>query len=162
MSWYMPTLGLLEDIDRTNVWNPVVPIRQLPPKRPARSLGSASATALWRWASPRARQATPVAEVANEAPAITTPVRVTHQLRAEMAEMAHVLGRSEDDIWDEAAREWLLRRMRNDEPPPTTPAAAPVPNVRTRRMWNEIDAMLADLRHPRYVASPHQPDQPAA
>lgn len=76
--------------------------------------------------------------------------------------MAHVLGRSEDDIWDEAAREWLLRRMRNDEPPPTTPAAAPVPNVRTRRMWNEIDAMLADLRHPRYVASPHQPDQPAA
>ena len=76
--------------------------------------------------------------------------------------MAEALGRSEDDIWAEAAREWLLRRLRNDEPPPTTPAAASLPNPRASRLWSEIDVMLAELRQPRYIAASPEPTMPAA
>ena len=92
---------------------------------------------------------------------VATQLLVARDLRSEMAEMAHALGRSEDDIWAEAAREWLGRRLRNDEPPRRRPPP------RQSRMCaqaavSEIDAMLAELRHPRYVAAPTAPAVPAA
>ena len=171
MSWYALTHGFLESDDqarRTNlptVWTPV----RLPQAAPTTgSLGAATADARWRWASPRAGCVTTgtVARDDDEDDAdrasMATRLHVAPELRAEMAGMARALGRSEDEIWTEAAREWLLRRLRNDEPPPTTPAAASLPNPRTRRLWNEIDEMLAELRQPRYVAAPPEPTMPAA
>lgn len=163
MSWYALSHGFLESTDQANIWTPVRMPQQ--PPRPVRSLGAATADARWRWASPNAGDATPAPAVAPRDQVIeanAAQVRVARAVRAEMAEMAYALGRSEDDIWTEAAREWLMRRQRNHEPPPTTPAAAPVPGVRPRRLWGEIDAMLAELRHPRYVAAPSEPAAPAA
>ncbi len=177
MSWYALTHGFLESGERTNIWTPVrLAPQSLQPPRSGRSLGTATAAARWQWASPHARPlATTIADRDDyddddddgeyddiDREPVATQLLVARDLRSEMAEMAHALGRSEDDIWAEAAREWLGRRLRNDEPPPTTPAAAPVPNVRTSRMWSEIDAMLAELRHPRYVAAPTAPAVPAA
>ncbi len=158
MSWhallYSPT-------DDANIWSQAHRSHQ--PTQPARSLGSATADARWRWASPDAGAVTPRnVERGSGDELVTTHFGVARELRAEMAEMARVMGRSEDDIWAEAAREWLMRRLRNDGPPPTTPAAAPVPCARPSRMWNEIDEMLAELRHPRYVISPAAPVAPAA
>ena len=176
MSWYALTHGFLEPGERTSIWTPVrLAPQSLQPPRPMRSLGNATAAARWQWASPHAGPvATAIAErdeddyddeydddYSDREP-VTTQLLVARDLRSEMTEMAHALGRCEDDIWAEAAREWLFRHLRNDEPPPTTPAAAPVPNVRTGRMWSEIDAMLAELRHPRYVAAPTAPAVPAA
>ncbi len=158
MSWhallYSPT-------DEANIWRQAHRSHQ--PTQPARALGSATADARWRWASPEAGNVTPItAERGSGDEVAATHLGVARELRAEMAEMARVMGRSEDDIWAEAAREWLMRRLRNDGPPPTTPAAAPVPGARPSRMWNEIDAMLAELRHPRYITAPATPAVPAA
>lgn len=163
MSWYALSHGFLESTDQTNIWTPVRMPQQSP--RPVRSLGAATADARWRWASPNAGSMSPAPAAARRDEVIASraaEVRIARNVRAEMAEMAYALGRSEDDIWTEAAREWLMRRLRNHEPPPTTPAAAPVPGERPRRLWGEIDAMLAELRHPRYVAAPSEPTAPAA
>ena len=171
MSWYALTHGFLESDDQTrpttalSVWTPAT-----------RSLGAATADARWRWASPHAGRMTDAATLAEDADgydgydgyedadraSVATRLHVAPELRTEMSGMAQALGRSEDDIWAEAAREWLLRRLRNDEPPPTTPAAASLPNPRTRRLWNEIDEMLLELRQPRYLAAPAEPTLPAA
>jgi hypothetical protein len=158
MSWqaltYTPT-------DGANMWMPVrKPDRS---EHRAHSLGSATADARWRWASPNAGcvQLTPDDRL-NGDELSTSRVGVVYELRIEMAEMARLMGRSEDDIWAEAAREWLMRRLRDDGPPPTTPAAAPLPGARPSRMWNEIDATLAELRHPRRIATPAAPTLPAA
>ncbi len=158
MSWhallYSPT-------DDANIWRQTHRSHQ--PTQPARSLGTATADARWRWASPEADNVTPItAERGNSDKLVATRLGVTSELRAEMSEMARVMGRSEDDIWAEAAREWLMRRLRNDGPPPTTPAAAPVPGARPSRMWNEIDELLTELRHPRYITAPATPTAPAA
>ncbi|MGE5334627.1 MAG: hypothetical protein ACM3N4_08005 [Nitrososphaerota archaeon] len=180
MSWYALSHGFVESGDRTNAWMPIrllpaAPSQPLDHAAPGRSLGTATADARWRWASPRAGRVITPADARVEVNdddfddvddvddvVVATGLRITRDLRDEMAEMAHVLGRSEDDLWAEAAREWLMRRLRNDEPPPTTPAAAPAPSPRTRRLWSEIDAVLADLRHPRYVTAPAEPTVPAA
>jgi hypothetical protein len=173
MSWYALTHGFLEPDDqthRTNVTNVWMPVR-LPTAAPeSRSLGAATADARWRWASPHAGCMTADAAGRDDdeydeyvdRESVAARLHVTRELRAEMAGMAQALGRSEDDIWAEAAREWLLRRLRNDGPPPTTPAAASLPNPRTRRLWSEIDIMLAALREPRYVATSPEPTMPAA
>jgi hypothetical protein len=158
MSWhalvYSPT-------DDANIWRQQH--RSYQPTQPARSLGSATAEARWRWASPEAGRVTTTPAERSSGEGIVAPRRdVARELRAEMAEMARVMGRSEDDIWAEAAREWLMRRLRNDGPPPTTPAAAPVPGARPSRMWNEIDELLSELRHPRYITAPAAPTAPAA
>ncbi|HEY7339529.1 MAG TPA: hypothetical protein VH591_01500 [Ktedonobacterales bacterium] len=158
MSWhallYSPT-------DDANIWRQTHRSHQL--TKPARSLGSATADARWRWASPGAGNVTPItAERSSGDEFVATQLGVARELRAEMAEMARVMGRSEDDIWAEAAREWLMRRLRNDGPPPTTPAAAPVPGARPSRMWNEIDELLTELRHLRYITAPATPTAPAA
>lgn len=174
MSWYALSHGFVESSDQTSAWMPIrllpaAPSQTLDLAAPARSLGTATADARWRWASPRAGCVTTAVGAQDDADnadfddvVVATGLRITRDLRDEMSGMAQALGRSEDDIWAEAAREWLMRRIRNDEPPPTTPAAAPAPSPRTRRLWNEIDAMLADLRHPRYVAAPSEPTVPAA
>lgn len=158
MSWYALTHGFLESDDQIrpttalSVWTPAT-----------RSLGAATADARWRWASPEAGNVTPItAQRGRDTEVVTAHLGVARELRAEMAEMARVMGRSEDDIWAEAAREWLMRRLRNDGPPPTTPAAAPVPGARPSRMWNEIDELLTELRHPRYITAPAAPTAPAA
>jgi len=73
-----------------------------------------------------------------------------------IAEAALLLGREADDIWAEAAREWLGRHVglvaivaddANDDPPPTAPAAA-LPTRRASRCWVAIDALLEELRAP--------------
>ena len=170
MSWYALTHGFVESDDQArrmnmpSIWAPV----RLPQAAPdTRSLGAATADARWRWASPHAGCVTTDVVVRDDQDdadrdAMATRLCVAPELRAEMAGMAQTLGRSEDDIWAEAAREWLLRRLRNDEPPPTTPAAASLPHPRTSRLWSEIDDMLAELRQPRYVAAPPEPTMPAA
>jgi hypothetical protein len=164
MSWHALTHSFQDASDRTSIWTPIrLPQQPQPLPRPMRSLGTATADARWRWASPSVGcVTTTITESAGDDELFAARLGVACDLRAEMAEMAHVMGRSEDDIWAEAAREWLMRRLRNDGPPPTTPAAAPVPGTRPRRIWNEIDEMLAELRHRRYVAAPAAPTVPAA
>lgn len=170
MSWYALTHGFLESDDqtrRTNMPSVWTPVRLPQPAPDTRSLGAATADARWRWASPHAGCVTTDTVVRDDEDgadhaSMATRLHVAPELRAEMAGMAQAMGRSEDDIWAEAAREWLLRRLRNDEPPPTTPAAASLPNPRTSRLWNEIDDMLAELRQPRYIAAPSEPTMPAA
>ncbi|HET9981460.1 MAG TPA: hypothetical protein VFQ32_13510, partial [Ktedonobacterales bacterium] len=110
MSWYALTHGFLESDDqarRTNlptIWTPV----RLPQAAPTTgSLGTATADARWRWASPRAGCVTTgtVARDDDEDDAdhasLATRLRVTPELRAEMAGMARAMGRSEDEIWAE-------------------------------------------------------------
>src|SRR5215813_8197925 len=55
-------------------------------------------------------------------------------------------GRSEAELWVEAAREWLARRALDDEPQPPTPAAAALAVPRPSSAWAAIDTLLADLR----------------
>ena len=103
---------------------------------------------------------------------ITTPdihcLRAPRETLRQMKWVAAELGRSESEVWAEAAHEWLARREgaiyllddepcvrlsgsraveddRDDEPPPAAPAALPLP-LRPHRSWTAIDALLADLR----------------
>jgi hypothetical protein len=160
MSWSTLSQSFPADADSVYLWTslrrPQTPQMPTRPAQTVQTLGTATAASRWGWASPQAEVVAP-ARVQDDEEPVATALVVTRALRAEMAEMAQMMGKSEDDVWAEAAREWLLRRMRNDEPPPTTPAAAPVANPRTRRMWSEIDEMLAALRNPRYVAAPSFP-----
>jgi hypothetical protein len=73
-------------------------------------------------------------------------MRVPREVLRLMAQAAWAAGRSEEEIWIEAAREWLLRRTRDDEPPPTAPAAAWPIAPRVAHTWAAIDALVADLR----------------
>lgn len=119
------------------------------------ALGSAQAAARWSWADPgsasRGKNAVVAREHARLAAEEQRRVRVARDLLRLMADAAYARGCSEDDIWNEAAREWLLRHVGNDEPPPTTPAAAPIPRPRPARSWDNIDAVLAQLRNLRSV-----------
>jgi hypothetical protein len=127
--------------------------RRAAPSAPL-ALGSAQAAVRWSWADPGSTSigSNDIAEreharLAEE----QRRVRITRDLLRLMADAAYARGRSEDDIWNEAAREWLLRHVGNDEPPPTSPAAAPMPRPRPARSWDTIDAVLAQLRHLRPV-----------
>jgi hypothetical protein len=71
-----------------------------------------------------------------------------------MALAARMAGKSEDEVWAEAARAWLQRRECDDDFPPTPPAAAQPCPRRERTAWVAIDALLVDLRA--------QPSEPAA
>ncbi len=123
------------------------------------ALASASAAPTWRWTS--TLQAAPV--VAMEAsPAIPAsdlgPERVAVRMPADlvrrMALAARMAGKSECEVWAEAARAWLQRRECDDDFPPTPPAAAQPCPRRERTAWVAIDALLVDLRA--------QPSEPAA
>jgi len=83
-------------------------------------------------------------------------LRAPRDTMRQMELVAARLGRSESEVWAEAAREWLDHRAgvimlrdddRDDEPPPAAPAALPQP-LRPTRSWTAIDALLADLRAP--------------
>lgn len=105
------------------------------------SLGTASSTGRWQWASigtKSAQSALPARE--------TAAVRIPHVLLEEMSLAASTCGQSLSDIWAEAAREWLAQHAREDEPQPPTPAGAALAIPRPMRSWAAIDAALAALR----------------
>jgi hypothetical protein len=64
-----------------------------------------------------------------------------------MAQIARASGRSERDLWTEAAGAWLSSHSFDDDPVPPAPSAAlaiPVAN----RSWDMIDDVLSALRRP--------------
>jgi hypothetical protein len=74
-------------------------------------------------------------------------VSVPARIKLKMAQLARVNGRSEDDLWAEAADNWLSSHSFDDKPLPPAPAAAlAVPN--NQRSWDTIDELLSALRRP--------------
>lgn len=135
-------------------WHAMAPdIYDAPSVVPAAGLGTSSAVSMWAWAAPAS------------GPASATPHRLLHvprELLQRMSETAWSAGRSEEDIWIEAAREWLSRRARGDDPPPTAPAAALPPRPRAEHSWHAIDSLLAQLRDSRMPAAPAAHPRPGA
>lgn len=137
--------------------------------RHAPTLGSAHAAEVWSWAAPRPAPAT-VAEdtkVSPISPLVSAPatdrgvaLRVPATVLRRMSAAAQASGRSEGDIWAEAAEEWLTRYVLDNEPQPPTPAAAALSVPRPARSWSAIDALLTELRASE-VSQP-QPSFPAA
>ena len=137
-------------------------------------LGSARAGVQWAWsAAPAQMTATaPAMTAAATTHAISaaqgTCLRAPVEVLRQMSDAARGLGRSESEVWVEAAREWLRKR---EGEPGAPPAAAPiVANVdagfaaprRITRLWDDIDALLIELRAPA-VAAAHECDgAPAA
>jgi hypothetical protein len=82
-------------------------------------------------------------------PAEPAHVRIPANLVRRMSLEARLAGKSESEVWAEAARAWLQRHERDDDLPPTPPtppaAAQPCPR-RERTAWVAIDALLVDLR----------------
>ena len=84
-----------------------------------------------------------------------TRLSVPREALRRMAQAAQATNRSESEIWAEAAREWLARRVRSvedgtdNEPPPAAPAAASLPLRPRVRSWKAIDALLVELRAPQ-------------
>jgi hypothetical protein len=79
-------------------------------------------------------------------------VRIPADLVRRMSLEARRAGKSESEVWTAAARAWLARRDRDDDLPPTPPAAAQPCPRRERTAWVAIDALLLDLR-----ARSHEP-----
>ncbi len=123
-------------------------------------LGSARTTGQWTWAtsvtSERPRSAaspslSQAAVVRSVAAAEGACVRAPMELLGQMAAAARALGRSESDVWVEAAREWLRRREGEPGAPPAAAAlgVSPVSQPRRRdRIWDDIDTLLIELRTP--------------
>jgi hypothetical protein len=84
-----------------------------------------------------------------------TEVRMAPALLAAMSEAAATGGRSQSEVWAEAAREWLLRHRPEDDPQPPPPAASALRPAAQRaaaereRCWAAIDILLSDLRAPQ-------------
>ncbi|HEV8191611.1 MAG TPA: hypothetical protein VGP82_09015 [Ktedonobacterales bacterium] len=160
MSWYT-LVNIAEGVPAAfgapaaSSWGATLVSRSPTPRQATSSaplaLGSAQAAARWSWADPSSALSGRSGIAEREHTHLTAEeqrrVRVARDLLRLMANAAYARGCSEDDIWNEAAREWLLRHTRNDEPPPTSPAAAPIPRPRPARSWDTIDAVLAQLRH---------------
>ena len=129
---------------------------------PSGGLGSARAGSQWAWADAPARPAaTPAPTLAparetGEGSCVRAPVDVLRRMSAA----AQAQGRSESDVWVEAAREWLRRREVAPTPPPPAASATSVPSRRIARIWDDIDALLVELRAP-LTANDHD-DAPAA
>jgi hypothetical protein len=155
MTWLAP-IPLFPEASAAHsaVW-PVSPLRPVSPSSntAAHGMASASAGPIWRWAS--ATHA-PIASEAILPPVPVEPahVRIPADLVRRMSLEAHCAGKSESEVWAEAARAWLQRRVRDDDLPPTPPAAAQPCPRRERTAWIAIDALLMDLRA--------QPSEPAA
>jgi hypothetical protein len=130
-------------------------------------LGSARASSQWAWSVAPAQppaQMTPSAvtraAIAHEGACLRAPV----ELLSRMSEAARVSSRSESEVWVEAAREWLRRREGEPGAPPAAPTAPPAPTVaprRATRLWDDIDALLIELRAPA-AALPDCAGAPAA
>lgn len=125
---------------------------------PAVGLGSARAASEWAWAEGPTRPARPVSTPARVA-AQGSCVRAPADVLARMSAAAEAQGRSESDVWVEAAREWLRRREVASVTPPVASAPPVAVARRVARVWDTIDALLVELRSP--TASDHD-DAPAA
>jgi len=112
------------------------------------SLGSASAGTRWQWVGSSAAEAQPDGASPSlvsieQSVTVSVPVHV----KLKMAQVARANGRSENDLWAEAANTWLTSHIFDDEPLPPAPAAAlAVPSA--RRSWDTIDELLTVLRRP--------------
>jgi hypothetical protein len=154
MTWLAPIPLLPEAGGETSgVWPISLPTHPLSPTSGAtsRAMGSASAGPAWRWTSATHERAviTPVLALPPVEPA---HVRIPADLVRRMSLEAELAGKSESEVWAEAARAWLQRRERDDDFPPTPPAAAQPCPRRERTAWVAIDALLVDLR-----ARPYEP-----
>lgn len=139
----------------------------------SRGLGSAIAgVGYWDTARADAGRARSTATVAFYQPE-GVRVRAPRDVLARMAGAAGALGRSESDIWVEAAREWLVRHAPN-APAGGHPAVSGVvaagsigalsginassQSARRSRAWRDIDGVLACLR----IQPPHRHGAPGA
>lgn len=155
MTWFTP---MLLTTDFSSGARPSLTTHS-PDAGTARGLGTAQASGQWAWSATPARPT-------GEAPAERTPTRATTaregaclrapvELLSQMSEAARALGRSESEVWVEAAREWLRRREGEPGAPPAAaaqmagPLAGPITVARRiPRGWDEIDALLIALRAP--------------
>lgn len=118
----------------------------------AGGLGTARAGDRWRWAPvrvelrPQSTTATGERSQPRRVATSASAVRIPESVLRTMREAAWSEGRTESEIWAEAARQWLMRRVRDDEPQPPTPAAAALPVPRIAHAWHAIDALLGELR----------------
>lgn len=122
------------------------------------SLGSAWAGTSWQWvgrsaAEGQPEEVTPSTDSTEdstqsmESVEQSVTVAVPARIKLKMAQVATASGRSEDDLWAEAANNWLCSHAFDDEPLPPAPAAAlAVPSH--RRSWDTIDELLTALRRP--------------
>lgn len=164
MSWFTPILLIHDDRNATaQRAADVSGVGYSASTRAASTtrLGSACASGQWAWADAPARPAAQTAAVSSvaRAPHAGASLRAPVELLSQMAEAARMLGRSESDIWVEAAREWLRRREIVPVAPPAAPAHCAEPR-RIARVWDDIDALLTELRAP--VGSCEQEGVPAA
>jgi hypothetical protein len=111
-------------------------------------LGSAHAFRDWTWAAE-----TPKRAAEQRRQPVAAVLRVPPVLLQAMSAVARSEGMSESEIWSAAARAWLERRTRDDEPQPPTPAGAALPIPLRARSWAAIDTLLRDLRRPKTPAA---------
>lgn len=155
MTWFTPTLLTRDEssghvgLDSWSSW-------------PASGgMGSAVAGG-WSWARGRATSAR--AAITPPDPELTPAgvrLRAPREILARMAEAAGALGRSESDIWVEAAREWLIRHEPDGSTGgPRLAATAFSANgqrARRSRAWRDIDGVLERLRD-----TPHDTEHESA
>lgn len=109
------------------------------------TLGSATAAQGWTWAE------APLAAISGIP--VASPFAADDEMRQRITSAAVAFGRTEAEIWAEAARERLARHHYDDEPPPTAPAAAPARSPRSAHTWAASDDLLAALCAPASVPS---------
>jgi hypothetical protein len=148
MTWLAPIPLFPEACAETSgVWPVSLPTHPLSPLsgETSRGMASASAGPTWRWTSATHGRAVaePVLASVSVEPA---HVRIPADLVRRMSLEARLAGKSESEVWAEAARAWLARRERDDDFPPTPPAATQPCPRRERTAWVAIDALLVDLR----------------
>ncbi|HEY7849932.1 MAG TPA: hypothetical protein VIC27_07685 [Ktedonobacterales bacterium] len=142
-------------------------------------LGSARASGQWAWSAEPVRL-TPPAQMATQAATTASGASVTRgaaaregaclrapvALLSQMSEAARALGRSESEVWVEAARAWLRKREGEPGAPPAAAAPTAVEPVsaprRIARLWDDIDALLFELRAPALAVAHECEGVPAA
>jgi hypothetical protein len=114
------------------------------------SLGSAYVGPSCRgfWHEPAVRQIrASLPETCPASAPIDSIVHVPAEIGQIMAQIARASGRSEGDLWTEAAGAWLSSHSYDDDPLPPAPSAAlAIPFV--NRSWDMIDDLLSALRVP--------------
>jgi hypothetical protein len=117
------------------------------------SLGSAYAGTDHRgfWPESLGRQLPASLPEASRTPApVNSIVHVPADRRQIMAQIARARGRSEVDLWAEAADAWLASHSYDDEPLPPAPSAAlAIPT--NNRSWDMIDDLLTSSRRPSSI-----------
>ena len=148
MTWLAPIPLLPEaSAETSGAWPVSPPVHPVSPSSGTATPGMSSASAgpTWRWTSATYEPA--VAEpIVVSTPVEPAHVRIPADLVRRMSLEARLSDRSESEVWAEAARAWLMRRDRDDDFPPTPPAAAQPCPRRERTAWVAIDALLVDLR----------------